>query len=631
MERATFTDQADPYSVLNLPDRNVNDASIRDAYRKLSRQLHPDKHLACDRADAESMFNVLQGAYEVLVDPALRQAYDCYGYGAVTLVNHNKHQPASLYRSLTELHDEGNSAEALKVLQIVMEDTETKKRLKEWNFDADVEVRMHACDDGSIECKATNLSLSAMVPLPSQGQSSTNQFAQKVQLAIGGTSSLDKGMGSTRGSLTASYKPVSHIDVSSELEAGYKHLSTSISSSTQLANGTGLSAKVTRQIELGSSSGGSNIGFAFTSHRSLSMFSGRIVHATFAIGNGVDFKLHYGVLSLTTLGIWADDNEENPPQITAKMQLGTQYPVEFSIVQSNLFGADHRSGKASIAWSPLSGYRIKAMLSRNIPMNWVLSNVHMSGYKSTIGFGIEHNGLSGLTWLLRYSRPEGIAISVPIFVTPFMAHAYWNKFVWISTLTYLLDEVIEEYSERGQKDSAEAREGRYQQLLKANRAEHDWSCSPLAISISERHLPFMAQVSGAKRRYEESIDGLVILRAVYGTKSASSNVDVTEQLQFWVNDSRLVLPSSPKCSLLGLYSLRRRRRAKRRIYRPFDNLFQRFVRAESDLESDDCQEITLTIRYKHKGFVYELSVGDSDQVVLPSSTARQLGSSRTVT
>ncbi|EJK76581.1 hypothetical protein THAOC_01647 [Thalassiosira oceanica] len=626
MERATVTDQADPYAVLNLPDRNVSDASVRDAYRKLSRLLHPDKRPPGDQADAESMFNTLQGAYEVLVDPALRQAYDHFGHGAVTLVNHNKHQPESLYRGLTELHDEGNSAEALKVLQIVMEDTETKKRLKEWNFNADVEVRMHACDDGSIECKATNLSLSAMVPLP-RGQSSNNQLAKKVQLAIGGTSTLDEGMGSTRGSLTASYKPVSHIDVSSELEAGYKHLSTSISSSTQLANGTGLSAKATRQIELGSSSSrGNNIGLAFTSHRSLSMFTGRIVHSTFAIGSGVDFKLHYGVLSLTTLGLWGDDDGENPPQITAKMQLGTQYPVECSIVQSNLFGAEHRSGKASIAWSPLSGFRIKAMLSRNIPMNWVLSNAHASDYNSTVGFGVETSGLSGLTWLLRYSRPEGIAISIPIFLTNFMAHGYWNKVVWISTLTYLLDEAIEEYTERGQVvDSTEAREGRYQQLSKANRAEHDWSCSPLAISISERHLPYMVQVASAKRRREEFLDGLVILRAVYGTKSASSDVDVTEQLQFWVNDSRLVLPSSPKYSLLGFYALRRRKREFR--YGPFYNLLMRFGRAEPDLESDDY----LTIRYKYKGKVFELSVTDSDQVMLPSTNARQLGSSRIVT
>ena len=629
MDRATAADQADPYAVLNLPGRDVSDASVRDAYRKLSRLLHPDKNPG-DQADAESMFNALQGAYEVLVDPALRQAYDHFGHDAVTLVNHNKHQPESLHRGLTELHDEGNSEEALKVLQIVMEDTQTKKRLKEWDFNADVEVRMHACDDGSVECKATNLSLSAMVPLPRQGQSSTNQLADKIQLAIGGTSTLDKGMGSTRGSLTASYKPVSHIDVSSELEAGYKHLSTSISTSTQLANGTGLSAKATRQIELGSGKE-SNIGLAFTSHRSLSMFSGRIVHATFAFGSGVDFKLLYGVLSLTTLGLWGVDDEENPPQITAKMQLGTQYPVECSIVQSNLFGAEHRSGKASVAWSPLSGYRIKAMLSRNIPMNWIRSKFHESDFKSTLGFGIEHNGLSGLTWLLRYQRPEGIAISIPIFATSFMTHAYWIKVVWISTLTYLLDEAIEEYSGRDKAESAEAGEERYQQLSKANRAEQDWSCSPLAISTSERHLPYMVEVAGAKRRREESIDGLVILRAVYGTTSDSSDVEVTDQLQFFVNDSRLVLSSSPKCSLLGFYSLRRRKRTIRRRHVPFSSFLVRFGLAEPDLELDDSQEITLTIRYKHKGFVFELSVGDSDQVVLPCRNARQLGSSQIVT
>ncbi|EED91170.1 heat shock protein, partial [Thalassiosira pseudonana CCMP1335] len=87
-----------PYAVLNLPDnsrqrsswstdtsvdgaRRVGEDEIKDAYKQLSRLLHPDKRRpGKERDDAQEVFIELMNAYEILADPVLRQAYDHFGH-----------------------------------------------------------------------------------------------------------------------------------------------------------------------------------------------------------------------------------------------------------------------------------------------------------------------------------------------------------------------------------------------------------------------------------------------------------------------------------------------------------------------------------------------------------------------
>ena len=224
------------------------------------------------------------------MDPALRQAYDNFGHSAVAVVRHNRYGEDSLYLNLIKLHDDGKSSEALEVLQIVLEDKKWKERLKEWEFNADVEVNMHAGrpdeDTGGAvewpEVTSTNVSLSATVPMPPQTADSVptydnnhNQTAtkkkQKMQLSIGGHSNIEKGLGSTRGMLSATYQPVPQTAIVSDLTIGRKSMETSVSTSTVLSNDTGLSAKMTRQYELGSDKDGTlGFGFSATVRRSAS-------------------------------------------------------------------------------------------------------------------------------------------------------------------------------------------------------------------------------------------------------------------------------------------------------------------------------------------------------------------------
>jgi molecular chaperone DnaJ len=66
----------DYYEVLGV-SRDADEASIKKAFRRLARELHPD---VSDDPEAEARFRELAEAYEVLSKPETREVYDRYGH-----------------------------------------------------------------------------------------------------------------------------------------------------------------------------------------------------------------------------------------------------------------------------------------------------------------------------------------------------------------------------------------------------------------------------------------------------------------------------------------------------------------------------------------------------------------------
>ena len=66
----------DYYETLGV-QRGADDATIKKAFRKLARELHPDVN--AHDPDAEEKFKEAAAAYEVLNDPERRKLYDAYG------------------------------------------------------------------------------------------------------------------------------------------------------------------------------------------------------------------------------------------------------------------------------------------------------------------------------------------------------------------------------------------------------------------------------------------------------------------------------------------------------------------------------------------------------------------------
>ena len=73
------TKKRDYYEVLGV-ERNVADEEIKRAYRKLAVKFHPDKNP--EDPHAEEKFKELGEAYDVLMDPDKRAAYDRFGHAA---------------------------------------------------------------------------------------------------------------------------------------------------------------------------------------------------------------------------------------------------------------------------------------------------------------------------------------------------------------------------------------------------------------------------------------------------------------------------------------------------------------------------------------------------------------------
>lgn len=63
------------YEILGV-ERSASDAEIRDRFRKLARENHPDRYRGPDKADAERKFQTLTEAVNVLTNPAKRKQHD---------------------------------------------------------------------------------------------------------------------------------------------------------------------------------------------------------------------------------------------------------------------------------------------------------------------------------------------------------------------------------------------------------------------------------------------------------------------------------------------------------------------------------------------------------------------------
>ena len=64
---------ADPYAILGVP-RNATEADIKKAYRKLAKELHPDRNQ--DNPKAAERFGEVSAAYELLSDKDKRARFD---------------------------------------------------------------------------------------------------------------------------------------------------------------------------------------------------------------------------------------------------------------------------------------------------------------------------------------------------------------------------------------------------------------------------------------------------------------------------------------------------------------------------------------------------------------------------
>src|SRR5580698_338785 len=90
----------DCYEILGVA-RTADQDEIKKAYRKLALKYHPDRN-PNDKA-SEEKFKELGEAYEVLINPDSRAAYDRYGHAAFNARPRGPagfHDPADIFREV---------------------------------------------------------------------------------------------------------------------------------------------------------------------------------------------------------------------------------------------------------------------------------------------------------------------------------------------------------------------------------------------------------------------------------------------------------------------------------------------------------------------------------------------------
>ncbi|WP_343192701.1 molecular chaperone DnaJ [Buchnera aphidicola (Taiwanaphis decaspermi)] len=88
----------DYYQTLNISN-TAQDQEIKKAYKRLAIKYHPDRNQG--NKNAEKKFKKIKEAYEILIDPKKRSAYDQYGHAAFQQGNTGEHDFSSNFTSTT--------------------------------------------------------------------------------------------------------------------------------------------------------------------------------------------------------------------------------------------------------------------------------------------------------------------------------------------------------------------------------------------------------------------------------------------------------------------------------------------------------------------------------------------------
>ena len=404
----------------------------------------------------------------------------------------------------------------------------------------------------------------------------------KWDMSVGINSSVKRGSGSASGAVSVGYKPQKGTQISSSVDLVDPMIFT-------LTTTRALESRTVVMTSVRTMPHSNKLALSVVSHRDLwdNMFRG-----SWALGIGSDLSMQYGLLSLTTL-------TDEYPTCSVKLNLGVnQYPIKIAAKQD--FGVG-RTGLLSFAWQP-RGVEWKAILSRSLTS---YSNVSM---------GIQHQTSTGLTWLLQADRGN-FTFRLPISICCVTNPTYRMSLIWCSLLTLILDDVLgdllHDTTQDGLKPDADV-----------DAATSDDAESSLVKEKrdAEQQIAFMRTTAERNMEREQQCNGLYIYQAQYFVDQGGPSVDVATQLQFWVRNSTLRLPAGSKSTMLGFYQLLPHVRPPRR----HASWLRSWLWNEALLGAQPVPQ--LRIRYTFGEKTYEITINDTDELVLPSPRATSLGS-----
>ena len=226
---------------------------------------------------------------------------------------------------------------------------------------------------------------------------------------------------------------------------------------------------------------------------------------------------------------------------------------------------------------------------------------------AAFGVGVRAVAGKGVVWLFQLERGEFV-MKIPVAICLRLDAGSSIGLLYISFLSGVIDGIIGDFTSTSSTTSDVTVEGNKSNninMLRKTKAKED----------ADRQKSLMERQANSKRKREQERKGLVIDQAIYYVEDGD-RLDVTTQIQFWVTDSSLYLPSTPKSNLLGFYDVSSNKSnssdTKLGKLTSWKQIKEGFW---SETKSPDP---TLYIRYTHEGEIFEVSIRDEEELILPS-------------
>lgn len=492
------------YSLLNV-DKDASTDDISNAYRRLSKIYHPDKHSdPVQKKNAEILFNKTKAAYEVLSDPHKRAIYDTLG--------------------LKGLETEG--------WQIVQR-TKTPQEIRE-----EYEQLLKEREERRLQQRTNPKGVFSV------GVNATDIFDSY---------DLDNG--------------VPHIEISS------MNISQSVEVPLSLSNTLTLNGNLTSQNGVGSGTIGCSVRKVVSAKT--------WAEGAFSAGNGLVFTLKgFRTISKTQFGSMQGTFHITPLGIAPGVQvvLGQQLD-KHTAGYLTWKGGSVPSMTSTVVWDSSNGH-FAGSLQLGLKNSFIsLSYVHKfedSKLKGSLKLGtfgaaaeygcekkISQHSVLGAS--VSVGVPSGVMLKIKLnranqtYMLPIMfseeiipSAVFYGTMLPIVGWFVLKVYVIDPYHKRQKERETERAQELYATKLAEKKKE-----ATAAVSL-------MQETYNRIKLQEESKNGLVIIKAMYGvlseineTDTESNNdskvIDVTIPLQCLVKNSRLTLPAVSKCDLPGFY------------------------------------------------------------------------------
>ncbi|PHZ09606.1 DnaJ-domain-containing protein [Rhizopus microsporus ATCC 52813] len=526
LERELAPSSADYYGVLNI-SKKATEEEIKESYKKLCRFFHPDKHTDEEKKrKAESRFQVIQKAYEVLSDPKKRIIYDTYGEEGLNA----SWDVGPRYKTTEELREEYEK-QAKQKREQELENLVRSRSDLQLTLDASQVFDPYEppafAGLGSMPAKRRHGPLKRISQTQVQQLFMRHSFQTQIgpqTVAVVGGSMLSRG-GMGGGNLMGTIRHTVSPKLSGEgettlLKPRLVSLKTYYSLSSDSFINTSAQCNSIYDPPILSITAGRRLYASTTGY--LTYRTGE--YSIFGWGGDVSRKMDKSSVALGMAGMNKSGN------YSGELQTGVM--------------ASHIAGEYSYKLPHQGKLQVSCTLSTQGGISASVGSDHKVTKHARIGFTLECGLALGVIVKFRVSR-LGQKVTVPIILSPeFDLKLVLFGAVVPATVAIAVDQwVLKPIRRQRIEEKVQQLREQHKEYLE-NRKREALDAQSLMEDIAKR-----------KQRQEENNNGLVIVKAIYGNMNKESEqIDVTVVVQTLVHESRLTIPSGhSKTHILGFY------------------------------------------------------------------------------